>query len=857
MRKLFILILGIFLVFSLVGVGFSNGNGDSDECTCTSVSCPSCPDYCTYGSITSSGTITIYFQFLGTQTFGPYNYKSPQDTFISRWCKCDECHCSCWCASYTYYCGNWGECIHSGCSCKDEYCNGWCLHKAKSAPNEVPVYDGPDFANCGGSAGGDCSTFGEKYERNSKTYSEATSCTCSWCTIRNYYECDSSQIDDSHPCSSENCAPDFVGGRNYCCDSEQCAHLGNVVSLSGYRYRDSSVNPDLYCYDSGSIVQYQGYKLKCNDGNWEFIGGNKSDFSDNCGKTIFNYPLFFNSPDNNFYPDGYGYKDSYAIYPVSFDGTKDIVASVIPDETVEINEESVRYKVFGEKTGEFDVKFKGDEEGNQFDLTVNCYTPDKYNCDSSHDDCWPGSYCSQDNPTNNFVSDDDIAKVKLGVRILNNNSDVKCWINGENILDETEFKDLVWSDEIALEDYNLIACKVEAKEANSGFDAKLYQTKTGGSYFDFGDIDGGIVTAPDCSISTKWRYTDSVSVDDWKNKFDYDDSSWEEKPQPFGSYLGIGCTKKPEMIYSPPPGEINLCDGVPCESLTSESWCTNPGAMYEYCCKWVEEGQTACTQDKLKTSGDILYLRKIIEPNYYFFCCPNNTCAHLGECYDEGSHRLTVAGEDGSPCLWNCKNNRWGKQQEGAECEKDCDCADSDENNCVPTLHDLSKKICCNIGECGLGVESRCTDDSYCCPSGHSTIYKGNLCQCNAGSWTCSNTAIKTDYSRILFSKNSNKHETTLEVSETELRDINSANAKVLVFFDKKDYDGDITITGLENCSSFISTTKPIDEKFEFDSSSILSTDKGLNCRLKIEAPGLDNDEYFFYTGSTLVLEYI
>ncbi len=809
MRKLFILILGFILVFGLVGtVLASKCTPNCTDCTCSSCEgCVSygCDDTCSSGILTSTSKKTWYYAKNQQKsfTFSSKQYYSSTKTFHDKSYDCERCgtcgdgcggtccydYCDD-CDSVSINCKGWQECYDddtsgclddsTGCVCVDDYCKGWCM-------NNAPVYDG--LASCSAASDGDWvattafSSKPPKYELDTDYHSANMDggCYCNYYEIKKYYECDSSQIDDSHPCSSGNCAPDFVGGRNYCCDSEHCAHRGDdVTCLSSWGC--DICGPDggeAKCYGNGKEIQYQGYKLKCNDGNWEFIGGEKADFTDNCGKTIFNYPLFFNSPDNNFYPDGYGYKDSYVIYPVSFEGTKDIVASVIPDETVKINGENVRYKVFREETGRFDVKFKGDEEGDQFNLSVNCYTPNKYNCDSSHDDCWPGSYCSQDNPTNNFVSDDDIAKVKLGVRILNNNSDVKCWINGENILDETEFKDLVWSDEIALEDYNLIACKVTARGTNSKFKASL---RNGFIYFDFSD-------------ESKWRYTDSVSGDDWKNNFD---SDWDTKNQPI----------------------------------------------------------------TLANSGDILYLRKRVEPNYLFYCCPNNSCAHPQEdiiCWEEGAYNLTVSGEseESTKCLWDCKNGIWRKRKEGGLCYRHCDCADSDENNCVPTLHDLSKKICCNIGECGLGVESRCTDDSYCCPSGHLTIYKGNLCQCNAGSWNCSNTAIKTDYSRILFSKNSNKDETTLEVSETELRDINSANAKILVFFDKKDYDGDITITGLENCSSFISTTKPIDEKFEFDSSSILSTDKGLNCRLKIEAPGLDNDEYFFYTGSTLVLEYI
>ncbi len=526
MRKLFILILGFILVFGFFAqVGFCE-----DEDPCEGVTCPSdcdttcsgkgiycssdCGPHCSgsQSAVSPPSSIETYYYYSGSQhnkiftTDSNHKYWKPEITWHPQgWCDSDtctskccswSCHCHCewsdkpWYPWYAKRCNNCGD----GRTCDSKRCKGWCI-------DHTPVYDN-DLAGCNI---GSSSVPHSKY--TIENMDQSGGCDCRYLKIKKYYECDSSQIDDSHPCSSGNCAPDFVGGRNYCCDSEQCAHRGEFDrTYDSYDSKGTGTQADVYCFDSESVIQHQGYKLKCNDGNWEFIGGEKADFTDNCGKTIFNYPLFFNSPDNNFYPDGYGYKDSYAIYPVSFEGTKDIVAYTTPaDDFVEIkidgetgsgDEQVLKGKASSPQT----INFSGNKNGNPFNLSVNCYTPDRYNCDSSHDDCWPGSYCSQDNPTNNFVSDDDIAKVKLGVKILNNNSDVKCWINGEKILDMSNFLGgPVRSDEIALEDYNLIACKVEAKEANSGFDAKLYQTKTGGSYFDFGDIDGGIETAPDCS----------------------------------------------------------------------------------------------------------------------------------------------------------------------------------------------------------------------------------------------------------------------------------------------------------------------------------------------------------------------
>ena len=680
MKKLVILIFAFVLVFGLfVQIGFCDG--DNDECTpscpdtCPGHSCPgncNCDDTCSSGTLTSTSKITYYYAY-GQQksyNFGTKQYYSSPPTFTDEdyytySCYPDGCgsYCCtcCGCDSSTISCKGWQKCYDddsfgcpddsTGCKCEDEYCKGWCMDNA-------PVYDG--LAACSAASDGDWvattafSSKPAKYKLNTDYHSANMNggCYCNYYEIKNFYECDSAKINDSHPCSSNNCAPDFAGGRNYCCEFGYCSHRGNdaiCLNCGGIGKKDktgSGTQSDVHCYESGAIVQYQGYKFKCNNGNWEFIGGEKNDFSDNCGKTIFNYPLFFNI--KNFYPNGYGYKNSYAIYPVSFKGIKDIVVSVIPNNIVKINGDDTRYKVFKKKTGRFDIKFKGNEKGNPFNLTINCYTPDEKPCSPEHDDCWPSSYCSQDSPTNII-----------------------------------EYKTLDKAD---------------------------------------------------------------------------------------------------------------------------------------------------------------------------FYCCPNNSCAHKGRCYPEGSYYLSIPGESSeSPCLWNCKNNVWGKQLEGAKCKKNCDCNLPNETNyhCVQTIYNLSKKICCPIGYCGLNAES-----GKCVPKGKlAGTGKYSKCICNGDSWDCVNTEIETDYSRILFSENSKEYEISLEIKKTKLKDITSANATVIVFFDNRSYSGNIKITGYDDCF-FISTTKPIKEKFEFSKNFASITD-GFKCKLKIEAPDLKENEYFFYTSSALILEYI
>ena len=685
MRRLFILITGFVLIFGLFAIDKVFGCGCADSsCTCDykpcdSVSMINCVDITTWYhkqlNDVSSPELYRGLSFLNKRSFKESDCKiSCNDCCNCHPCGTKEnpktcCYDNYDCEYNSVTCQEWEDCEsptscgdRGNCICNINYCKGWC--KSRVSAGEIPVYDGPNFANCGGAAG-DCSFGGKysKYERNNKKYTHEdydsirdgdvtySTCTCSWCTIKNFYECDSAKINDSHPCSSKNCAPDFAGGRNYCCPyAGQCAHFGADFSpYRAYANKGTGTQSEVYCFNSGTTIQYQGYKFKCNNGNWEFMGGEKNDFSDNCGKTIFNYPLFFNL--NNFYPSDYGYKNSYAIYPISFKGTKDIVVSVTPAENfVDINvnngitiekkgnEKAIKEKAFSPQI----IKFKGNEEGKKFNLTVNCYTPDEEPCYPEYEDCWPGSYCSQDNPTNII-----------------------------------EYKTLDKAD---------------------------------------------------------------------------------------------------------------------------------------------------------------------------FYCCPTNSCAHNGKCYPEGIYNLSIPGEsaESSECIWKCKNNKWSKQYEGEVCYRNCDCANATKYHCVKTLYNLSKKICCPIGECAL--EDSCVKEGERVEAGK---YKN--CICNGdGSWNCMKTRIKSDYSRILFSKNSNKYEITLEIRKRKLNYIDSAKAKLFIFFDTGTYNGNIEIKGSEDCST-ININRVIEEKITKDL-GIVSTTEGFKCKLEIKA-NLDDGKYFFYTGSALILD--
>ncbi len=319
MNRFFVFLFGIFFVFGLVGTvlapptdtdSSTDGDGNGDECPpcdppCTcSERMPSCVDeWYDTDEVQLSGSRSTYYENRPPTTFDGKNYEAQKDYYKDRdcdcICDCGDCYCDC--DIDTNYCGLWED---KG-SCVEEYCEGWCMDRPL---NEVPVYDESNFANCGYTTG-DCSTFGVKYEINSKTYDkDYDECTCSWCTIRNYYECDSSQINDSHPCSSNNCAPDFSNGRAYCCPDEKCA----------YRKSNSLGDSDI-CYDNGAEIQWEGHKLTCDNGIWKTVGN---------GKTIYQIPVFYDEhtvyPD----PDTYGYVDYSITYPLDFENTKKVEVSI-------------------------------------------------------------------------------------------------------------------------------------------------------------------------------------------------------------------------------------------------------------------------------------------------------------------------------------------------------------------------------------------------------------------------------------------------------------------------------------------------------------------------------------------------
>ena len=263
-RRAVIFIICLLVVFGVFAqVGFCNGGGDGDgkkKCPpCKGNPCAGYPYWEDTDELAYSKPRITYYESYPTQTFNPKPYESSKDKYHT----CSKsCKCGVWDVKYkTYYSGQWAD--RDIC----QYCEGWCMDRPL---REVPVFDGPSFSNCG-STSGDCSIFGSKYKKVSISYSEdkGGTCICSWCAIKDYFECDDAFINDSHPCASGNCAPSFEGGRAVCLPDKKCWWDKD---------RDGK-------FDSGEdfapgFYTLNGYNLTCQYGKWFFR------LDDNAGETI-------------------------------------------------------------------------------------------------------------------------------------------------------------------------------------------------------------------------------------------------------------------------------------------------------------------------------------------------------------------------------------------------------------------------------------------------------------------------------------------------------------------------------------------------------------------------------------------
>ena len=434
MRKLGVFIF-VFLVVSLVVIQIGFCNGD-DEDPCAKVDCEKigavideeglCNDECSGEGSPSSVSTTTYYSdpsFPLIKYYSSDNFYSSPPTYkdvkyrsyscvgkkygdnIVCCCTCDECF------SETIRCKSWQRCtISNGCMCDEKRCEAFCIKNAL-------IYDGDEYCGCSKPRIVEKGKYKLKEPKEYKSFSKCKEwhcegedcdidcyckglkedyCYCSYFEIKDYYQCDSAIVNDSHPCASKNCAFDFTTGRAYCCPDGGCPYNPGLTKREG----DSRI-----CYSDGSTIIHNGYKLKCNNGVWEFDVG--------CGETIFNFQFYY---DKDVVYKGEGYKGPFSVvYPIKFSGTRIIKAYISPlNSSIKIQiikDGTVIAEEDGDKVLEKTVTLhEGQKAGvriagtGEYDLHVECYIPYGDDCSNSEniDECLPDAHCIEDNINNAY-----------------------------------------------------------------------------------------------------------------------------------------------------------------------------------------------------------------------------------------------------------------------------------------------------------------------------------------------------------------------------------------------------------------------------------------------------------------------
>lgn len=322
---------------------------------------------------------------------------------------------------------------------KDSYCGSEKYCDLPSSPDELPkflrIHASEGFSDCGSS---DCCVsadtaldsddprLDQKYTLIPDPHEGGgkEKCYCNYLAIRNFYECEDAAIEDSHPCNSNNCAPDFTGGKSFCCPENYCSHDLDIPVLcqkgdkwascaaGNYETASGDTSKNAACFQDKKEISYEGYLMKCDKGQWKTTQG--------CGETLFNYALQseyeYASLSESARKNGFG--STPIMFDLDLKEPKDVFAYIIPkpeaesakiiakdNEGKEVTTKDSKSDgsekfVLKEKTGQYKIFFSGKQTSKVYNLTVDCYTPDNFYCNPGEYSCGPGSYCVEDSPTN-------------------------------------------------------------------------------------------------------------------------------------------------------------------------------------------------------------------------------------------------------------------------------------------------------------------------------------------------------------------------------------------------------------------------------------------------------------------------
>jgi len=444
-------------------------------------------------------------------------------------------------------------------------------------------------------------------------------CYCNYLAINDFHRCEDSQIRDSHPCKSENCAPDFVGGASFCCPKGHCSHyLGEITPgiISGTHSQSSTDDGEIMCFAPDSEISYEGLQLKCDNGVWKSSVG--------CGETIYNYPLYSRA-DSDFIEGEGSYKYGFKNTPISFDLNldkkiaTDVAVSVSPpDAQVKIIFEDVdgnnieidvdgsptefipgdRVALLSKAVGAHRVKFIGSEEGKIYNLSVFCHTSEGHNCNPGEAMCGPGNFCSE---------------------------------NLEHLKTETKNRA-----ENICEVFNNRYVELRGL----GIDSRTYRNRI--QYYYWYGI-GGSTTKPDGTVEYRYIMNFLLSAGEYARPDLYSPSCFYCCPKDY-------CAYRPEAGPNPSKEEAQCLEQGAHRDTDGCKWICSEG-------RWGKGGEQAmkCGKDcDCNMPGDNLYhcAESFFEgkPKY---CCPLGECALENECVLDGTKMWF------SSKLYTCRNGEW------------------------------------------------------------------------------------------------------------------------------------------------------------------------------------------------------
>jgi hypothetical protein len=667
------------------------------------------------------------------------------------------------------------------------------------------------------------------------------------------------------------------------------------------------------CIPNQKEISYGGYQLTCDNGQWRN--------SQSCGETLFNYPL--NSDlkpevsEKIFTDAKYGYKNSPIAFQVKFDTPKDAIAYVIPkaksqaeqqipvkisimdsegndlaegERKKEVSGDGTKQLKLEELVGTYKILFSGGHKNAQYNISLDCYTPDKTYCDYANPDCSPGSYCVEDSPQNIALS----AK-----KTCQTYTDAK----GNTVnMPKDKTQNCYYccpkgycAHKVNADLNNALISRIEnMAPLKNGEEVKILLKDSRGNEltgnevnFELGevsksicelDVDGTVIISsgllsanpgisvynPACKIKISYN---SEKKSFWVN-IPLDTSSFGSDMDiyPLGSTKDVISPSIKPLAYSLWPVGANkeflfydsegdkISSGISWQILEGESTVCRLAAnkdfgifegLSEGKCTIIADfnGQTAALEQEIISPSAESNIQVYVEKTI------NSEEDYTIECYPPGTHKL-------DSCNWICRDGSWGKGMIGQTCENECDCNLGSESleealKCMPINEGENAGTCCKAGQCA-GVNS-CVDE------GSKKMIGGVMSECTnvngIGKWERSGIVVRSSYERTVLTANNLPKEVNLEITKNDLSTGKPVIAKVHSFFEKGNYFGNIVITATDADGNEFSlyTGDIAKENMEF---TIPQNKLPVAYKAKITTPKkMEDGKYFIYLGSTLVVE--